>query len=279
MTEVLGVLFSFPSVVFTLMSTIALLYWLLVIVGAADIDSFGGAKEGLMEGAVKGAVEGLAGAAKGGAEAAVGAMKGGAEGIAGGDGGADGLVGDGPDLDAGFLSFLRVKPVPVTVIFSVFSLFGLLLSGLYSLTFRHPGTLVGTGVLAGSAVLSYVLTSFAVRPLAPLFKGNVAKKSVDFVGKIATINTGRVSDRFGQALLEDGGAGLILEVRDPSPNDLKRGDRVVLVHWDAEKEAFEVSKMPDDILPSNTRVGMGSEEAAMLEADEASDVRANQRTS
>jgi len=131
------------------------------------------------------------------------------------------------------------------VVGSLFALFGLLLTGVFGLNFGVPGPLLGAGIFVGASALSLVLTSFAIRPIAPLFREKKAASNKDFVGKIATINTGRVSERFGQANLEDGGAGLIIEIRMDGANNLKRGDRVVLIHWDEAREAFEVEKLPD----------------------------------
>lgn len=263
MTEILSVLLAFPTVLFTAVTALCLFYWLFVILGALDIDTFdsvSGAGKGAVEGAVKGAFEGAAGALKGGAEGVTGAVKGlGADGADLGDVSVDG--------SASLLSFLHLRDAPVTVVFSLFSIFGLLVTGLYGLTFGVPSILVGIPLLLGSAVVSLLLTSFAVRPLAPLFRVNRAKRSSDFVGKIATISTGRVTDRFGQATLEDGGAGLILEIREGRSNDLKRGERVVLVHWDAAKEVFEVERMPEDLLGPPARIGTSAlDDAAMPEA-------------
>ena len=268
MSEIFAVLFAFPAVVFTVLTALAMLYWVFVIVGAVDIDSLGGAKEGIMEGAVKGAFEGVAGAAKGAADGA-------ADGVAGAAKGAGDVYQGGIEVEgagAGFLSTLQLRNAPVTVVGSLFSILGLLMTGLYGLTFGVPSFLLGLPIFLGSSVASLLLTSFAIRPLAPIFKVHKAKKSPDFVGKIATISTGKVTERFGQATLEDGGAGLILEVREGRQNSLKRGDRVVLVHWDAAKEAFEVEPMPDSM--GRQRLGSSKEEAeaaaeveAMLEAE------------
>lgn len=256
MGEILKVLISFPAAPFTVVTLLAVLYWLFVIIGAVDMDAIGGA--------AKGAMEGAAGAAKGAFEGVAGASKGAAEGLH--DGGLD----DVGEADAGLLSFLRIKHAPVTVVTSLFAIFGVLITGLYGLTFGIPSFLLGLPVFFGSVLVSYLMTALAVRPIAPLFKSRPAAKSNDFVGKIATVSTGRVTDRFGQATLEDGGAGLILEVRSEGENTLKRGDRVVLVHWDANKEVFEVEKMPDSV-STGLRVG-GAASSAGPSADPTNDL-------
>lgn len=262
MGEIFAVLLSFPAVVFTVLTALAMLYWIFVIVGAVDMDSLGGAKEGVLEGAVKGAFEGAAGVAKGGADAAVDGLTGAAKGVAGG-----GDLHADVDGGAGFMSTMQLRNAPVTVVASLFAIFGLLITGLYGLTFGVPSFLLGLPLFLGTSVVSLLLTSVAIRPLAPVFKVHKAKKHSDFVGKIATINTGKVTERFGQATLEDGGAGLIIEVREARDNQLKRGDRVVLVHWDEAKEAFEVEPMPDSLgRPRGASSAEEAEAAAEVEA-------------
>src|SRR5690349_4877181 len=102
MGEILAVLLAFPAVFFTVITVLSVLYWLFVIIGALDMDALGGAEHGVLEGAV--------GAAKG-----IGHIDGGHD-IGGHDvGGHD--AGDG-DLDAGFLSFLGLRNVPLTIVIS-----------------------------------------------------------------------------------------------------------------------------------------------------------------
>src|SRR5690606_32120785 len=130
-------------------------------------------------------------------------------------------AGDGFDVpDGGVLatlvSALRLKDAPVTVVLSFFSLFGWTLSGLAMLTlapmFALPAWMIGVPVLVGSIVVSLLLTSLVVRPLAPLFATRHAKRHAHLVGRVAVVSTGRVDATFGQATLEDGGAGLIIQV-------------------------------------------------------------------
>src|SRR5688572_32897034 len=94
---------TFPTVIFTTLVALSLVYWLFVIIGAIDIDALGaasGAKEGAIEGlagAGKGAFEGMAGAGKGALEGVVGAGKGGIEGVAAAKGAAADVSFDGTE--------------------------------------------------------------------------------------------------------------------------------------------------------------------------------------
>ena len=74
-----------------------------------------------------------------------------------------------------------------------------------------------------------------------------AAKHESLVGKVCTVRTGTVTDRFGEALLEDGGAGLVVRVRVETGETLKRGDQVVIVGYDDERQEFTVAPM-DNLL-------------------------------
>lgn len=241
MTEVLGVLSSFPTAIYTTVVLLCLVYWLFVILGALDLDFLGGAEgavKGSMEGAAKGLVEGAAKGmfgdvgADGGVEGAIDAKSGGAAGVGAAEGVAVSLVG----LDS-------LRKVPVTISLSVFALFGLAMTGLFCLSWGNPGWLVGAGVFGASAILSVVMTAFAVRPLIPLFATNKAVSKRDLIGKMVEVSTGSVTESFGQAVLEDGGASLILQIRDGS-RTLVRGDKVLLVDLDEAQGTYLVERLP-----------------------------------
>ena len=67
--------------------------------------------------------------------------------------------------------------------------------------------------------------------------------------KIVRIDTSRVDHRFGMAKADDGGAGLIVQVRcSDEDNGLTRGANALVVSYDAQREVYEVTPF-DDILP------------------------------
>ncbi len=250
MAGILAIAASFPTVIFTVLLGLSLIYWVFVLVGAVDLDSaadgaIDGAAKGVLEGAAKGALEG---AAKGVLE---GSVKGALEAKSGVADGFDGHDVDADLPDSGVLatlaSALRLRDAPVTVVVSFFSLFGWMLSSLAVMTFAGalglPAWLLSIPILLGSAILSLILTSFAVRPIAPLFQTRHAKRHVHLVGRVAVVSTGRVDQGFGQATLEDGGAGLIVQVRADPALDLRRGDRCLIV--DEEGGLFRIEKMTD----------------------------------
>lgn len=262
--ELFEIVLAFPTVIYTVSMALSLVYWLFVVIGAVDIDALGGSAEGaadgvadgVFEGASKGVMEGAAkgvfeGAAKGVVEGATkgvfeGASKGALDAAA--EGATEGLdVGDG--VLATLVSALRLRSAPVTVVLSLLAVFGWLASTVFIQNLGQPGVIGSTGVFFGSGLFALLVTSLVIRPLAPVFAMRSAQGKGEIVGKIALVSTGEVTSSFGQATVEDGGAGLIVQIRCES-GTLKRGDRVVLVYFDEAQRVYQVEKLPDsDELP------------------------------
>ncbi|AUX34644.1 hypothetical protein SOCE836_068200 [Sorangium cellulosum] len=255
MAEVLAASLAFPAVIFTVVLALALIYWLFVLLGALDLDLLGGAHGdatpdlGGLEGAAKGALEGAAkGALEGAAKGALeGAAKGSLEGAAKGslEGAADGAHGVGAVLVA-----LELHRVPATVTLTLIAAFGWFTSALSTMLAAPlwtgaglPRWALGVTALAASLVVAVLLTSLAVRPLAPLFVTRHATSKKDLVGRVCVVSTGRVDERFGQAVIDEGGASHILDVRCDTPGALRRGDRALLVSWDPDGEVFGVEPL------------------------------------
>lgn len=247
----MGLALSFPAIVYTVLLGVVLVYWLFVIVGAAHVNLLGeGAADGALgDGLGDGALEG----------ATKGALEGAAEhlhGVGDHSGPDDVDVGEASGL-AGAMSALRLRSAPATVVLSVLILFSWIFSTAGAQILEALG--VGGGVAAIAKVALLVLapvlalfpTSIAVRPLARVFASPVAVRHASLVGKLCTIRTGTVTERFGEAMLEDGGAGVVIRVRvdvgggrEGEPEQkLARGDQAVIVAYDAERQEFTVASM------------------------------------
>jgi len=227
MQEFLTEILSFPTVVFTVLLGIAAVYWLLVIIGALGLD------------------------------------------VLDADHGGDDVAHAGHDVDDGghgnahhdahpsfigwLLGPLKLDAVPVTIVVSFIAFFGWLISHFagHYLAASHSGWLTEVGLLIAAFVLGVLLTAFVVRPLAPLFRTNPGARRVALVGKVVTIDTSRVDATFGMARAEDGGPGLIVQVRCDSENELTRGHRALVVSYDEVREVYEVASL-GDILPDRS---------------------------
>lgn len=220
MVEVLATTLAFPTVLLTVPLGVVLLYWLLVVAGAFELPSHG-AHDGI--------------------------DLGGADGGLHGDAGHDG-IGDGAEGLAALLTALHLRSAPITVVLSVLVLVAWLLCAasvplVAQATGGHPGWLIGLGVLLAALLVALPLTSLLVRPLGGLFVVHQARRHEDLLGRECTVETGRADNKFGQARLEDGGAGLLLQIRCDGPGVLKRGDRALLLYWDEARQAYAVEPM------------------------------------
>ena len=254
MHEVLVLALSFPSVVFTVLLGVVLIYWSFVMVGVIHIgEGSEGALEGHIDGATKGLMEGAVDHL-GGGHADVGDIGGGHGDADFGDGGDDGGDvddgGEGQGALAAVMSALHLRSAPATVIFNLIIIFAWLVSVVtMQVVTRTAPTLVGpalsVAVLLGSFVLALPLTSIAARPLAKVFAPKHAPVKSDFIGRTCTVRTGSVSHKFGEATLQDGGAGLVLRIRVEDGKQLGRGEQALIVDYDAERETYLVEPMRD----------------------------------
>ncbi len=241
---------AFPTVFFTILMGVTLTYWLFVIIGAVGIDVLDGHVD-LAAGAK--AAGGLIGGAKaagglvGGAKAAGGSLDGH---HAGGHHGHD----HDADAEAGLLSALGFAGIPVTisgsfVIFASWTLSFLSRNAVFEwIGSVLPSIVLSSGVFLLSLVLGTLMASLAVRPLRPIFIAPKAPGRDSLMGRVCTINSGSVTETFGHATFEDGGAGLILNVFCSRANQLKRGDQALILGYDPTRDVYEVEPV-DFLLP------------------------------
>ncbi len=239
-------LLLFPTAFFTGALGLSVLYWLFVIIGAVGIDviDLDGVVEGLdsLEGAMDGAIDGAMDGAIDGAMdgAADGAMDAGADGVAD-------SIGGGHSLTWYFVHALALQKAPATVVLSLFVLFAWTISALamhYFVAGAEGDTgLLSAAVLFGSLVGATAVTNRAVQPLERFFEDKQAARRTDSIGRNCEIRTGRVDATFGQAESNDGGAGLVIEVRCEEPNTLRKGDNALIISFDDKREVYWVEPM------------------------------------
>lgn len=203
----------YPTIIFTGLVMFVTLYWVVSLLGMADMDSVD-------------------------------------LGESGGDADVSTLSSTG--FFTGLMLKLGLYGVPLIIILSLISLIGWLLSYLYtSLLHQYFDSgvlyyLFGTGALIFVLVVSMWLTGIIISPI----RKNIAKipkrNSSNNVGKIAVVRTLSVTDKHGEAELNDGGAGLILKIRsDTNDGLLKQGDRVMLIEYLDEANTYRVAVVED----------------------------------
>jgi len=151
-----------------------------------------------------------------------------------------------PNVLAGLLMQFGLHGVPVTVIFSFIALFGWLIS-YYTVHFFFDLVpfgvfrfLFGLLLIGGALYTATLLTAILIKPLRRFFLKAQQKTEKKVVGQTAVVRTSKVTSNFGEAVLDDGGAGLILKVRSKGDTQFKQGDRVVLLEYLKTENVYHV---------------------------------------
>lgn len=192
---------SFPTVIFTVVFAVSLLFWLVAVLGVFDIEAL--------------------------------------------------------DIDPGenfgsagaLLMKFGLNSVPLPIIITLISFFGWIIcySAVALLNPILPGRIVelavGVPIFIASLYVSMLITAVVIKPLRTMFKKMEATSVKHVVGQTAVVRSSRVDEKFGEAILEDGGAGLLLRVRALNGEKFKKGDRVVLLeHEEASGIYFVASE-------------------------------------
>ena len=176
------------------------------------------------------------------------------------DGGAEGAH----EGLSGLMHALRFGDAPLTVVGSLLSFWGWVLS-FFCVTLGASLPLPALATQLLSLVVALVggvgLTSLSLRPLAPLFTHVPTPGGAALVGQTGVVKSGVVNDEVGQVELNDGGAGLLLNARcDASAHTLRKGDQALVVDYDDATGLYAVEPMvallPED-LGTLTKVPQG----------------------
>ncbi|OUR89628.1 DUF1449 domain-containing protein [Gammaproteobacteria bacterium 42_54_T18] len=150
------------------------------------------------------------------------------------------------DVVAGLIMRLGLSGIPVTIIITLVSLIGWILCYYIVYAFFDwvpEGVLrylVSLPIIAGCLYVAAVLTAVAVKPFRSLFAKLEQKTEKKVLGQTAIVRTMRVDNGFGEATVEDGGAGLIFKVRALGDVTFAKGDRVVLLEYLKENNTYNV---------------------------------------
>ena len=149
------------------------------------------------------------------------------------------LVGTDLDLDvdvdggsplAGVVEALGIGHAPVSVVFTILSAIGWLVTMLASAAIGSPSVPVGLVVLLVSVLVATPITARVARLIQPLFDANPGIDRHDLIGRTCTVRTGRVDETFGQAeVIDADGASHLIHVRCVAPNDLAAGSKALVV--------------------------------------------------
>lgn len=236
MHEFLFTTFGYPTIIFTVLLMLAFLYWTLVIVGVMGIEVLDVDLDGAT-GGVKGATEGLVAP--------------------------EGMTTEGAHESVSLLSFLgallhrlRLSDVPLTLVLSMVVLLSWIIAQVCSsLLLVHWDSsarwIGGTVVLVLAPVVALLASAVLLRPLGGLLQPEPQTRREDWIGKIVMVDTSRVDRVFGTARADDGGAGLLLQIRCDAGNGLHRGSRALVIAFDVASETYEVTPVEDMLSPES----------------------------
>jgi hypothetical protein len=205
-----GNITTFPTVIFTIFVLLSLIFWSVAVFGLIDLDFL---NLDMPDADVD---------------------------ISGGD------SIDNPGLLTGIFLKFGLAGVPFPMVFTILSLVGWAIC-YYCVHFIFPLVpgkileyLVGAGILIFSFYSSALITGKIIKPLRPMFEKINQNYKKTIIGKIATVRTSKVNKTFGEATVEDGGAGLIVKIRSFKNETFSRGDKVVLLEYIPEENVYKV---------------------------------------
>jgi len=223
MKELLLMISSFPTAIFTFVLGVAVLYWIFAMFGFVEIDALD-VDIPELDGQMSLNAHGENSVA---------------------------------EIFSGLLLRLGLNGVPVTIIISLIALLGWMIS--YYLS-RFSVTLFGAGwmrfvtgvpIFFASLYTSVLLTAQIIKPLRQFFAKAEQQIQKIILGQTATVRSTRVSQYVGEAILDDGGAGLILKVRSRDEKEFVHGDKVVLLEYDTNQNIYKVISEKDFLDPVN----------------------------
>lgn len=154
-------------------------------------------------------------------------------------------------LLASALNFMGLTRVPLLLGLSLLSLFAWLASALAIAVLGNPsgaaGTVIGIAIFIAAFLVGVVATNVIGKRLEGVFKSGDSLKNRDLVGTTCQITTSKVTGDFGQAEVrtEDGGS-LIVQVRCAKPNELGVGDHALIFDLNNVNGVFQIApdRMP-----------------------------------
>lgn len=212
MSELLHVAFMPVNLLFTVLLLLVLLYWIMVILGALDIDFLDFDFDTDTDVDV--------------------------------DADADMDV-QGGGILRGLLEFFYVGEIPVMVLASVFALCLWVISVLGNYYMNPKGSLIlSLPILAGNLIVSCMLVKIMAVPLRKLFKSLDTDPNAtrNVMGRICRIVTTEVtSTRIGQGEIQTKGAPVLLNVRAEGDHVFHKDDEALIVSQNKETGVYIIA--------------------------------------
>lgn len=209
MSEIFEIVFGLPTVIFTVTLAISLGFFLITLLfGLGD----GGGGDFEID-------------AGGGSDVDVDIDAGGSD-------------GDGISAFAGLLQAANLHILPLALTFAIISLVGWLVSALGTVLLssdNSPSAIIALAIALAGFFTGVFIAGRMGHLLRPIFVPGIHIKRSDLIGRICTVQTGRVDRGFGQAEVVDSEHSThLIQIRCEIDNDLRSGARALIVDVDDE---------------------------------------------
>lgn len=234
----LQIVTSFPTVVYTVLLLVVSAHWLLSALGILEVDTI----DGLMP-------DGFGGHGVGhgiGHDIGHGIGHGVGHGhdIAHGHG----HGGHHHDADAGgLLMKFGLHGVPVMVVFTIIAIVGwsvCYFTDLFLLRDAKLGVLAipaDIATMIAGLLLAIPVGRMVLAPVRRILRRFAPVSQRPMLGRYAVVRSPEITQISGTAEVDDGGAGLILQVRADVSGRFVRGDRIVLIEYLEEQNAYRAT--------------------------------------
>ena len=211
MTSFYDAAISFPTVIYTTLLGVVMVYWLLALVGIVDFESANLDIDSELH--------------------------------------ADAHVDEISDL-ASYLVAMGLNGVPFSVVVTLLTVFAwtsTCLAAMWVLPLVPTSPLrmvAGLGVMVVAFALALPLTARLIRPMRGLFVTHTAMSNAALVGQTCRVLTSSVDEKFGRAEVATRGAGVNIKVWAETPNNLSKGSVARILEHDAARERYLIVAEP-----------------------------------
>ncbi len=235
MIELFNASIAMINLPFTVMLGLVVIYWLSVIVGVLDIESFDVDMDADIDLDVDVDVDVDV-------DADVDMDM---DADADADVSGDGNVGIGRGVFSVLFSFLNIGEVPVMIILSVMVFWAWSFSILanYYLNPGHGG-LTAFGLLIPNFLSSYLVTGIVTRPFRVFFRALHSEMvhTESMVDKAAVVVTSKITTDFGQVEIVTDGAPITLNARTENDEVILKKETVIIYDKDTKKDVYLVTR-------------------------------------
>lgn len=199
---------SFPTVIYTMLLIICAMYWLIAMLGMVDLEVLDMDMDGDID--LDDSLEAQQGI-------------------------------------AGILFKLGLNGVPLTIVITIIAIIGwivcyyaIYLGSALVPSFWPAELAYELLVFITVTFFTVLLTAQIIKPIRKIFRKLEADETKHIVGQVVVVRSAVANKDRGEAFMNDGGAGLLLNIRATGNDEFVKGDEVVVIEENKEKRIFRV---------------------------------------